>query len=415
MTARALFLCLLLAGLPSRAEQTVSGSVLDAATGKPIAGATLTFAGSAVSTDEEGAFRASGEGEVVGVRAPGYRRAEVTARDLAGAGAAIRLEPFAPRALYLSFYGIATKSLRAPALRLIADTELNALVIDVKSDRGQVSYRSGVPLAARVGAQDFIAIEDVKTLLAQLRADGIYLIARIVAFKDDRLARARSDLAVKGPGGAPWRDGEGLAWSDPFQREVRDYNIDLAVEAASNGFDEIQFDYVRFPDAKQLVFAGPNTRETRVRQIEDFLAEARRRLIPYNVFLSADVFGYVCWNLDDTGIGQELEKLAPELDYLSPMLYPSSFQFGIPGYRNPVRHPYEVVYLSLSRAKARTHLPGSRFRPWLQAFRDYAYDRRPFGAAEIGEQIRGAEDAGSNGWMLWNPHNVYSDDGLEKK
>jgi hypothetical protein len=152
-----------------------------------------------------------------------------------------------------------------------------------------------------------------------------------------------------------------------------------------------------------------------VATIGDFLAEARQKLVPYNVFLSADVFGYVCWNVDDTGIGQLLEKLAPELDYLSPMLYPSSFQFGIPGYRNPVRHPYEVVYLSLLRAKVRTHLPGSHFRPWLQAFRDYAYDRRTFGPAEIREQIRGAEDAGSNGWMLWNPHNVYSEDGLEKE
>ena len=415
MKAPVLFLSMLLAALPARAEQTVSGSVLDAATGEPIAAATVTFAGTAVGTDGQGAFRSSGEGELVRVRAPGHRRTEVAARDLVGPGAAIRLESFAPKALYLSNYGIATSSLRTPALRLVAESELNALVIDVKSDRGQVSYRSGVPLAAQVGAQNFIAIEDVKGLLAPLKADGIYLIARIVTFQDDRLARARPDLAVSGPGGAPWRDRDGLAWSDPFQREVRDYNTDLAVEAASNGFDEIQFDYVRFPDAKGLVFAGPNTREARVQAIGDFLAEARRKLVPYNVFLSADVFGYVCWNFDDTGVGQLLEKLVPELDTLSPMLYPSSFQFGIPGYRNPVQHPYEIVYLSLLHAKARTRLPGSRFRPWLQAFRDYAYDRRPFGAAEIRAQIRGAEDAGSDGWMLWNPENVYSADGLEKK
>jgi hypothetical protein len=265
-----------------------------------------------------------------------------------------------------------------------------------------------------VGATDSKAIGDIKALLAELKAQGIYRIARIVVFKDDRLAGVRTDLATKGPGGGLWRDREGLAWSDPFQREVRDYNIDLAVEAASNGFDEIQFDYVRFPDAKGLVFAGPSTKEARVRAIEDFLAEARRRLTPYNVFLSADVFGYVCWNVDDTGVGQVLKTLAHELDYVSPMLYPSSFQFGIPGYRNPVQHPYEIVYESLSRAESRTGLPGSRFRPWLQAFQDYAYDHRRFGAAEIRAQIRAAEAAGSNGWMLWNPHNVYSEDGLEK-
>lgn len=414
MKAPVPLLLLLLAALPGWAAQLVDGSVLDAATGEPIAGATVTFAGHAIQTDEQGAFHTSGEGDVVGVRASGYRREEVAARQLAGSGAAIRLEPFVPKALYLSFYGIGTSALRTPALRLIAETELNALVIDVKGDRGMVPYPSAVPLAARVGAQDVITIEDAKALLAALKAKGIYLIARIVVFRDDRLARARTDLAVKAPGSGPWRDREGLAWSDPFQREVRDYNIDLAVEAASHGFDEIQFDYVRFPDAKRLVFAGPNTRKDRVQAIEDFLVEARRRLVPYNVFLSADVFGYVCWNVDDTGVGQVLETFAPQLDYLSPMLYPSSFQFGIPGYRNPVQHPYEIVYLSLSKAEARTGLPGSRFRPWLQAFRDYAYDHRPFGAAEIRAQIRAAEAAGSNGWMLWNPHNTYSGDGLEK-
>jgi hypothetical protein len=404
---------LLVLALRVSAEQIVSGSVVDATTGEPIVGATVTLAGHATQTDEQGAFSASGNGDVVGVRAPGYRRANLAARDLPGAVAEIRLEPFAPKALYLSYYGIATSSLRAPALRLIADTELNALVIDVKGDRGRISYRSSVPLAAQVGAEDSVEIADPKALLADLRAQEIYLIARIVAFKDDRLARTRPDLAVKGSGGALWRDREGLAWGDPFQREVRDYNIDLAVEAASHGFDEVQFDYVRFPDAKGLLFAGPSTSKARAQAIDEFLAEARRRLVPHNVFLSADVFGYVCWNRGDTGIGQMLETLAPQLDFLSPMLYPSSFQFGIPGYRNPVQHPYEIVYLSLAQATARTGLPGSRFRPWLQAFRDYAYDRRPFGAAEIRAQIRAAEAAGSNGWMLWNPHNTYSAEGLE--
>jgi hypothetical protein len=133
------------------------------------------------------------------------------------------------------------------------------------------------------------------------------------------------------------------------------------------------------------------------------------------VFLSADVFGYVCWNLNDTMIGQRLEDLAPLLDYVSPMLYPSSFQFGIPGYRFPVAHPYEIVYLSLERAQQRTGLPSTRFRPWLQAFTDYAFDRRAFGEAEIRAQITAADRFGSHGWMLWNPHNVYSPDGLRSR
>jgi hypothetical protein len=402
----------LLLALPGRAH-ALSGQVLDAVTGRPIAGAFVTVDGALARSDEQGAFESRSEGALLRVRASGYRRAEVAARELTGEGAAIRLEPFVPKALYLSFYGIGTSALRTSALRLIEETELNALVIDVKGDRGMVSYRSASPLASRVRAQDTITIPDAKAQLAALKQAEIYSIARIVVFKDDRLARARPELAVKGPAGAPWRDREGLAWADPFQREVREYNVELAVEAARHGFDEIQFDYVRFPDAKGLVFAGPNTAEARVRAIQEFLVEAKQRLAPYNVFLSADVFGYVCWNRDDTGIGQVLERLAPELDYVSPMLYPSSFQFGIPGYRNAVQHPYEIVYLTLSRAKQRTGLPGARFRPWLQAFPDYAFDRRRFGAAEIRAQIRAAEAAGCNGWMLWNPSNTYSRDGLE--
>jgi len=193
---------------------------------------------------------------------------------------------------------------------------------------------------------------------------------------------------------------------------VRDYNVDVAVEAARLGFDEIQFDYVRFPDAVGLRFAAPSTQASRVAAIGDLMREARRRLAPYNVFLSADVFGYVCWNPDDTLIGQRLEDLAPLVDYLSPMLYPSAFQFGIPGHRDPVAHPSEIVRKSLDEAQRRTGLPGVRFRPWLQAFKDYAFDRRVFGADEIQRQIQGAERAGSGGWMLWNPRNDYAATGL---
>jgi hypothetical protein len=309
-------------------------------------------------------------------------------------------------------FGIGTPGLRDPALKLIEESELNAVVIDIKGDRGLVPYRSAVSLAAQVGAQDVITIKDVSALLAGLKQRGIYTIARIVVFKDRPLAEHRPDLAVKTRAGQLWRDREDLAWTDPFRREVWDYNIALAVEAARHGFDEIQFDYVRFPDASALVYAQASTPETRVRAVEGFLAEARRRLVPYNVFLAADVFGYVCWNPGDTGIGQVLETLVSHLDYLSPMVYPSAYQFGIPAYRNPVTHPYEIVSLTLTRARERSGLPAVRFRPWLQAFPDYAFDRRPFRAAEIRAQISAAEAFGANGWMLWNPQNVYSREGL---
>jgi hypothetical protein len=123
----------------------------------------------------------------------------------------------------------------------------------------------------------------------------------------------------------------------------------------------------------------------------------------------------VLWNLNDTYIGQKLEALTSQLDYLDPMLYPSGFRFGIPGFPDPVAHPSEIVSLTLKRAAERTGLPPERFRPWLQAFRDYAFDHRAFGGAEIRAQIDAADKFGSDGWMLWNPHNVYSADGLGKK
>jgi hypothetical protein len=135
--------------------------------------------------------------------------------------------------------------------------------------------------------------------------------------------------------------------------------------------------------------------------------------LPYNVFLGVDIFGYVIWNPDDTKIGQMLPNIVGIADYVCPMLYLSGFQFGIPGYRNPVQHPYEIVFLSLMRALERTHVPSTRLRPWIQGFRDYAFGGKRFGGAEIRAQIDAAQRAGSDGWMLWNPSNRYSEEGLE--
>lgn len=405
------FILLATLGTASAAAADYGGTVFDAATGKPIEGAFVTLGNSVVRTAPNGKFRIDGSGDKLGIRAYGYLRREVAASALAN-GAPILLEPFLPKALYLSFYGIGDKQLRESALSLIRETELNALVIDIKGDRGKVSFRSSTSLAAEVGAQKIITIKNLDALLGELHAKGIYAIARIVVFKDDPLASARPDLAIRTSKGAVWKDHEGLAWCNPASKTVWDYNIDLAVEAARAGFDEIQFDYVRFPDAPGLTYPMPNTEENRVAAISGFLSEARKRLIPYNVFLAADIFGYVVWNSNDTHIGQKLENLAAVLDYMSLMLYPSGFQFGIPGYLNPVHHPREVVHLSLQKAKQRTGLPAMRFRPWLQAFRDYAFDRTPFGAEQIRVQIEAADNFGSDGWMLWNPHNIYLRDGL---
>ncbi len=172
---------------------------------------------------------------------------------------------------------------------------------------------------------------------------------------------------------------------------------------------------MRFPDSRSPVFSRPSTEEGRVEAITGFLKAARARLAPYNVFTAADIFGYVCWNFNDTDIGQKLDPIAAAVDYLCPMLYPSGFQYGIPGYRNPVKSPHEIVLLSLKKAQERTGIAPVRFRPWLQSFRDYAFDRRQFGEKEIREQILAADTFGAQGWMLWNPVNVYTADALKKE
>jgi hypothetical protein len=403
--------CLALWALPAAALQ---GRVLDARTGQPIAGAIVTIGSREWYADAAGSFDTGAEGAAptIRVRAAGHARIDVALPSPPTEPLDIRLEPVAPKALYLSIFGTASAVLRESALRLVEETEINALVLDVKGDRGMLAFATDAPLAAEAGVGRSPVVKDMSALMRRLKQVGIYTIARVVVFKDDPLARARRDLAVRTAGGAVWHDREGLGWVDPFDPAVWRYNIRIAEEAAALGFDEIQFDYVRFPDAHGVVFSRPSTQETRTGAVVGFLRAAREALVPYNVFVAADVFGYTCWNLDDTQIGQKIESLAPVLDYISPMLYPSGFQFGIPGYRNPVAHAYEIVRLSLDRARERTGLPPVRFRPWLQAFKDYAFDRRIFDADEIRAQIRAAEAFGSNGWMLWNPRNVYGKEGL---
>jgi hypothetical protein len=384
-------------------------TVVDHHTGQAIAGAVVTLDGENLNPDPQGLFPLTKAGGTVKARAHGYNRAEQVLPDPLPAGPLeVKLSPFTPKALYLSFYGVGSKALRGPAMKLIEETELNALVIDVKGDRGMIPYRSSVPLATELGGQKIITVRDAEGLMALFKEKGVYTIARIVVFKDNLLASARPDLAVKTPTGEPWRDRESLAWVDPFRKEVWDYNIQIAVEAAKLGFDEIQFDYVRFPDSHSPRFSQPSTEEARVKAITGFLQEARSKLAPYNVFTAADIFGYVCWNLNDTDIGQKLDPIASAVDYLSPMLYPSGFQFGIPGFRNPVQNPYEIVYLSLKKAQERTKISPLRFRPWLQAFKDYAFDRRQFNGKELRDQISASEKFGSQGWMLWNPVNQYT-------
>ena len=342
-------------------ETKAAGKAMDAVTQKPIENATVTCGGETVQTNREGRFQIACEQASLGIRATGYAREQVmTQPDMR-----ILLRRFEVRGLYLSFWGVGSATLRNGVWDTAARAHLNAVVIDVKGDRGFISHRTLVQAAIRAGANRTVTLVNPAALLADLHRRGLYAIGRIVVFKDSPLALSRNDLGVKTAQGKLFVDHEGLSWTDPFRKEVWDYNISIAIEAAREGFDEIQFDYVRFPDKKGLVFARANNETNRRAAIANFLAAARKSLVPFNVFLSADNFGYVCWNEGDTGIGQCFSDIGPMVDYISPMLYPSSFQFGIPGVRNPMSDPYRIVFASLRRAEERTNFPSNTFRPWL--------------------------------------------------
>ena len=278
---------------------SLSGSVVDSMSGKPISGAMVTVGSKVTRTGSTGGFQIEGNESAIQARAYGYTRAQVAAERHDAKSIQLKLAPFTPHAVYLSFWGVGTSSVRDPALRLATTTPVNAVVLDVKGDLGYICYRTAVPLAGEIGAQKIITVPDMQQLLQQLHKRGIYTIARIVTFKDNMLCNVRPKLAAH-QNGKIFKDHEGLTWCDPFLPEVQRYNIDLAVDSAKAGFDEIQFDYVRFPDAKGVEFSQPSTDDSRSKTITAFLSEAREKLIPYNVFLAADVFGYICWNKGDT-------------------------------------------------------------------------------------------------------------------
>ncbi len=394
--------------LSANAVLALEGRIVDANSGAGIAGATITLDGQAMLTAADGRFHTDRSAERIQIRAPGYLATSATPVELTQAEGTLALAPFRPKALYLSAWTMAYRPKREAAMDLMEKAGLNAVVVDLKNDQGLVPYPSKVALATAVGARRATTMHNLAATVDRLHQRKLYAIARIVVFKDDLLAQAHPEWAVKLEDGSLYRDNEGLAWADAFHPEVRDYAVAIAVEAAQAGFDEIQFDYVRFPDALHLKLSQDNTEAARIGAIAALLTQARQALLPYNVFLSADIFGYVCWNENDTHIGQRLEDLMPLVDYLSPMLYPSGFQFGIPGFLDPVSHPYDVVRLSLLHAEHRLKVSGLRLRPWLQDFKDYAFDHRDFGADDVMAQIRAANEAGTDGFMIWNPRNVYS-------
>jgi hypothetical protein len=285
---------------------------------------------------------------------------------------------------------------------------LNTLEVDVKDENGKIAFanRWTPELARRIGAaQPFY---DPRTVVEKAHAAGMYLIGRVVSFEDPALSAARPDLAVLRPDGSRWTTRSGLGWVNPYDRRVWRYVVGAGIAAAKAGFDEIQFDYVRFPsdgDLSQIVYPHPR-KEPKGTTIASFLRYASAQLRPLGVRVSADVFGLAATH--DLGIGQVPKRIAPYLDAIYPMVYPSHFSSGEYGIQQPDAYPGRTVARSLLDFRRQLKGRHTTLIPWLQ---DFSLGR-PYSLVEVAEQIAAARRQHARGFMLWNPEGVYTRDAL---
>jgi hypothetical protein len=328
--------------------------------------------------------------------------------------------PDSLRALYVNGWAAGSRSRMRNLIRIADSTEINAFVIDVKeSDTFLVHDSTGIALAREIGADQRPGSRWLPALLDTLRAHRIYPIARIVVFKDRGLAEKKPELAIRTTGGAVWKDNKGKPWVNPYDHRVWDYNVAIAKEALDMGFQEIQWDYVRFPDVtdavrRTMAFPGSGGK-TRWQNIRDFIEYSRRQLAPYGAPVSADIFGVMTNVPDDMGIGQVWEEVVQAADNLHPMVYPSHYRGGYYGFSLPDAHPYEVVRIAMEDGVQRRALvagPGrrtARIEPWLQAFTaDYLPGHATYTAGSVRNQIQATYDAGLSGWILWNPRSEFA-------
>jgi hypothetical protein len=327
------------------------------------------------------------------------------------------LPPAPPiKALYVNAWAFGSPKLWH-LVRLADSTEINAFVVDVKDDTGCLLYDSKVEVARQIGATRCIRARDAQARLDTLKAHDIYAIARIVVAKDPLLAERRPQWSVQQRDvGGLWRDRIGSAWVDAYNDSVWIYAAQLAEEAVHLGFDEVQFDYVRFPDEPKeamanAVFPSRRKGETQRSAVRASVAMIVQRLEPLGVPVTFDIFGLTASATGDLGIGQVWEDFTSVADVVLPMVYPSHYYPGSYGYARPNANPYAIVKNALREAieRSRTQAKSAAIRPFLQGF---TLGRRlpRYTPHEIREQIRAAEELGIESWVLWNPRSVYQRD-----
>ena len=319
--------------------------------------------------------------------------------------------PPSVKGIYVTSYTPGNEKLFAPVLKILKQTEVNAIVIDIKDYSGKISYTIAEPLALSFGATEK-RVTDMPVLLATLHSMGIYTIGRIAAFQDPFMAHKKPEWAVKKKSDPSviWKDHKGVSWVDPGSREYWKYLVSLARSAYGDGFDEINFDYIRFPSDGNMndIYYPVSDGKVKAQVMRDFFAYVHRELSGTGVVLSADLFGMTTTNTDDLNIGQVLEHALPYFDYIAPMVYPSHYPPGFNGYKNPAEKPYEVIKYTMDKAFARASTTPDKLRPWLQDFNLGA----TYGPDKVRAQIQATYDAGFDSWLLWNPRSVYTKEAL---
>ena len=327
------------------------------------------------------------------------------------------------RGIYISGPMAGSTELFQNILDSAAGTEINTVVIDFKDDQGRITCPVDSPVASEIGAcRPYV--QDMKGLVASLKERGLYVIARVVAFRDPWLAEKKPEWSLHLADGSLYRDRQGMAWVDPYRKEVWDYLVEVGTEAKEAGFDEVQFDYIRFSTEgtmRDVVFDEAVTGgRSKTDVITEFVKYAYENLASQGLFVSADVFGTIIGSdIDDQAVGQVYTEMAKHLDYICPMIYPSHYGPGNFGLEHPDTMPYETVLEALKKsqmvmdqaAEADGHVSSQAIvRPWLQDFTaSYLGEGNyiPYGYNEVQRQIQAVKDAGYDEWMLWSAANRY--------
>ena len=306
------------------------------------------------------------------------------------------------KAIYMSSWAAGSQSFREHMFDLASTTEINAVVIDIKDYTGKISFEVDDPEIQKFKAVE-VRIPDIKELIETLHNMNIYVIGRISSFQDSHLINIHPEWAVKTKSGSVWKDNKGVKWLEVGAKPVWDYLINIAKYSYSIGFDEVNFDYIRFPsdgDLSTIQYEWTGGRP-RSEVLKDFFMYVRANMSEIDMPISADLFGLTTSAMGDLGIGQVLEDALAYFDYVAPMVYPSHYGYGFNGIAKPATKPYEVIKIALEdgiKKAQRADLPPEKIRPWLQDF-DLGAKYTP---DMVRAQIQATYDVGLDSWMLWN-------------